>query len=268
MKIIGADTDSCFIELENANIFTIKEKSFELENIINNSFDEFVKEFGLKKHCFHIKLEKICKSILFVPKKGKEGVAKKRYAYIPLWQDGKSGTDIVYSGFQNKRCDNSKLAKKVQKFIIKQILEDNKTNVLPIVKMIEAGIKENCFDNNEIGIPGGYSRKIDEYKSVPISVRSAENSNKLFGTNFSKGDRFFWCYVTSEIYPENVIAFEKDIPTGFSLDTDEMIRRTLSGPLETIFEAIGLKWSDYFIKIKKKVKIKEKTQCLLKEYGK
>lgn len=244
MRAIGGDTDSIFIDFGDKNLFSVMKKSRELEQEINNSFDDFVSNFGIKEHFFSIKLEKVCKSILFVPKNGK-GTAKKRYAYIPFWQEGKTSTDIVYSGFAAKRSDNSKLAKNFQKFVIKQILTDKLENIVPLTKMIKFGIENKLFEDNYIGLPGGYNKNIKDYKSLTISVRAAEISNKNFGTNFKKGDRFFWIYTNGKT---DVVAFEEKLPEGIEINKKEMVRRNLTGPLTNIYKAINIDYYKHFPK--------------------
>ena len=230
-------------------------KSKKLEEEINNSFDEFVKPFGVTKHYFGIKLEKVCKSILFVPKRG-AGVAKKRYAYLPFWVDGKKETDITYMGFQNKRCDNSKLAKNFQKFVIKNILTGKSNTIVPLTKMVREGIVNGDFKDDIIGIPGGYNRELNQYKSIPISVKSAENSNQMYKKNYQRGDRFLWLYVNTK---EKTIAFDKKLPDGVKINTQEVVRRTLTGPLENIFKAINIDYYKHFPK-------KETQKNTLKNY--
>jgi len=261
MKVIGGDTDSIFVDLEEQSLFKLMKKSRKLEQEINDSFDDFVSEFGIKEHYFSIKLEKICKSILFVPKKG-TGVAKKRYAYIPFWTEGKTSSDIVYSGFQNRRCDSSKLAKNFQKFVIKQILEEKSSTVVPLTKIIKLGIENGSIDPINYAIPGGYGRTLKEYKSVPISVRAAIYSNVKFNTNFQKGDRFFWVYINGIKRESDVVAFEKELP-NVEVNKEEMIRRTLTGTLETIYKAIGLDYFEHFPK-KKRVELHKQQQTLYK----
>jgi len=236
--ILVHNTDSIFVDLNEQNFFKLMKKSRVLEKEINESFDDFVGQFGLKKHFFSIKLEKICKTILFVPKKG-TGVAKKRYAYLPYWIEGKSDTEIVYSGFQNKRCDSSKLAKSFQRFVIKQILEEKSSTVIPLTKMVRKGIINGDIKPIEYSIPSGYGRNLKEYKSVPIGIRAAEFSNLNYGTHLQKGDRFLWCYTKGK---SDVVAFKDEFP-DVEVNKEEMLRRTLSGTLENIFKAIGL---DYF----------------------
>jgi DNA polymerase elongation subunit (family B) len=260
MKVIFSDTDSIGVDFEDENLFSVMKKSKDLEQKINNSFDGFVKQYNIKNHFFSIKLEKICKAILFVPRRG-TGTAKKRYAYLPFWVDGKKEVDITYMGFQNKRCDNSKLAKSFQKLVIKSILTGKSGTIVPLTKMVREGIVNGDFNDDIIGIPGGYNRTLDKYKSIPISVKSAENSNRLFGTHYAHGDRFLWLYVNLE---EKTLAFEKSLPTGVKINTEETIRRTLTGPLENIFKAVGYDWFELFPKpVKEKKKRVDKNSKIV-----
>ncbi len=85
---IYSDTDSCFIELGNGNL--TKKQLIEIGNyivdLINKSYDDFAKQYGIKKHYFNIELEekKLFSSLFFgvtssTTKGEKNKGAKKRY---------------------------------------------------------------------------------------------------------------------------------------------------------------------------------------------
>ena len=241
-------------------------KGFELEDTINASYDEFASErLNASEHRFEIEFEKLYRRFFQAGK-------KKRYAGHIVWKEGKDVDDIDITGFEYQRSDIAPITKRVQKEVIDRIVkgedaESIKTYVGEVIEDYQAG----NVDYDDVGIPGGIGKKLDNYDTDTAQVRGAKYANLLLGTNFQSGskpkrlylDRVhadFWDKVEAEkgldastdpLYGEfrrdpDVICFEyaDQIPEEFEIDWDKMLDKTLKGPIARILEALDISWDE------------------------
>jgi DNA polymerase I len=241
-------------------------KGFELEDTINASYDEFASErLNASEHRFEIEFEKLYRRFFQAGK-------KKRYAGHIVWKEGKDVDDIDITGFEYQRSDIAPITKRVQKEVIDRIVhgedaENIKTYVGEVIEDYQAG----NVDYDDVGIPGGIGKKLDNYDTDTAQVRGAKYANLLLGTNFQSGskpkrlylDRVhadFWDRVEAEqgldastdpLYGEfrrdpDVICFEyaDQIPEEFEIDWDKMLDKTLKGPIARILEALDISWDE------------------------
>jgi len=241
-------------------------KGFELEDVINASYDEFASErLDADEHRFEIEFEKLYRRFFQAGK-------KKRYAGHVVWTEGKHVDDIDITGFEHQRSDIAPITKRVQKEVIDRIVHGEdadaiKTYVGEVIEDYQAG----NVDYDDVGIPGGIGKKLDNYDTDTAQVRGAKYANLLLGTNFQSGskpkrlylDRVhadFWDRVEAEhgldasadpLYGEfrrdpDVICFEyaDQIPEEFEVDWDKMLDKTLKGPIARILEALDISWDE------------------------
>ena len=242
------------------------EKGYELEEQINGSYDEFaLDQLNAEHHRFQIEFEKLYRRFFQAGK-------KKRYAGHIVWKEGKDVDDIDITGFEYQRSDIAQITKEVQLEVITRIvrgedIEDVKTYVHDIIQEVQAG----KVSLDEIGIPGGIGKKLDNYDTDTAQVRGAKYANELLGTNFSSGSKPKRLYLkkvhpdffvrmeeeegfdpqTDPLYGEfkrdpDVICFEYDdqIPEEFEVDYEKMLDKTLQGPIERVLEALDISWSE------------------------
>jgi DNA polymerase I len=242
------------------------QKGFELEDIINASYDEFASErLHAEEHRFQIEFEKLYRRFFQAGK-------KKRYAGHIVWKEGKHVDDIDITGFEYQRSDIAPITKRVQKEVIDRIVHGEdadsiKSYVGEVIEDYQAG----NVDYDDVGIPGGIGKKLDNYDTDTAQVRGAKYANLLLGTNFQSGskpkrlylDRVhadFWDRVEAEygldastdpLYGEfrrdpDVICFEyaDQIPEEFEVDWDKMLDKTLKGPIARILEALDISWDE------------------------
>jgi len=244
---------------------TIK-KGFELEETINEAYDDFALErLNAQFHRFQIEFEKLYRRFFQAGK-------KKRYAGHIVWKEGKDVDDIDITGFEYQRSDIAPITKRVQKQVIDMIVhgedaEDIKTYVHDVIEDFQAG----NVDPEDVGIPGGIGKKLDNYDTDTAQVRGAKYANLLLGTNFQSGskpkrlyldrvhDDFFQRIEAEKglnpsedpLYGEfrrdpDVICFEfaDQIPEEFEVDWEKMLDKTLKGPIARILEAMGISWDE------------------------
>jgi DNA polymerase I len=270
--VVYGDTDSVMIEL-GGDVTTDEaiEQSFELEESINDSYDEFASDQlqvdvdGGEDHRFQIEFEKLYRRFFQAGK-------KKRYAGHIVWKEGKDVDDVDITGFEYQRSDIAPITKEVQKEVIDRIvhgadIEDVKTDVHEVIEDFEAG----NVSPEEVGIPGGIGQKLDNYDTDTAQVRGAKYANLLLGTNFQRGSKpkrlylrrvhdDFFQRVESELdldpaedplYGEfkrdpDVICFEYEdqLPEEFEVDWEKMLEKTLKGPIARILEALDISWDE------------------------
>ncbi|NLV11216.1 hypothetical protein GOC74_14900 [Halomicrobium mukohataei] len=256
-------------EMDEAELETIAatiQKGFELEETINESYDDFALErLNAQFHRFQIEFEKLYRRFFQAGK-------KKRYAGHIVWKEGKDVDDIDITGFEYQRSDIAPITKRVQKEVIDMIVHGEdadtiKEYVHDVIEDYQAG----NVDPEDVGIPGGIGQKLDNYDTDTAQVRGAKYANMLLGTNFQSGskpkrlylnrvhDDFFQRIEAEKgldpsedpLYGEfrrdpDVICFEfaDQIPEEFEVDWEKMLDKTLKGPIARILEAMGISWDE------------------------
>ena len=269
-EVTYGDTDSIMLELggEIEKDEAI-EQSFEIEAHINDAYDEFAEELNAHTHRFEIEFEKLYRRFFQAGK-------KKRYAGNIIWKEGKDVDDIDITGFEYKRSDIAPITKEVQKNVLEMIVtgaerEEIKSYVGEFIDRVQAGE----VSHDEIGIPGGIGKKLDNYDTDTAQVRGAKYANLLFGTNFASGSKPKRLYIekvhpsffrqveeeldldpsTDQLYGafkreaesgDAVICFEFDdqVPDAFEVDYEKMLDKTLKGPIARILEALDISWDE------------------------
>ena len=265
-EVTYGDTDSIMLELggEISKEEAIGQ-SFEIEDHINDAYDEFAEQLNAHTHRFEIEFEKLYRRFFQAGK-------KKRYAGNIIWKEGKEVDDIDITGFEYKRSDIATITKEVQKQVLEMIVtgadrEDIKDYVHEVIERVQRG----DVSPSEIGIPGGIGKKLDNYDTETAQVRGAKYANLLLGTNFASGSKPKRLYL-KKVHPEffrrieaerdldpsrdplygefkrdpDVICFEFDdqLPDAFEIDYEKMLEKTLKGPIARILEALDISWDE------------------------
>ncbi|GGJ08822.1 hypothetical protein GCM10008995_18350 [Halobellus salinus] len=265
-EVIYGDTDSVMLELgHDVSKADAIEQSFELEEYINDSYDEFaLEELDAAAHRFQIEFEKLYRRFFQAGK-------KKRYAGHIVWKEGKDVDDIDITGFEYKRSDIAPITKEVQKRVIEMIVRGEETDdIADYLNGIIEDFETGEVSVEEIGIPGGIGKRLDAYDTDTAQVRGAKYANEFLGTNFGRGSKPKRLYLRKvhpswfremesqgydpqrdPLYTEfkrdpDVICIEYDdqLPDAFEVDWDKMLEKTLKGPIERIIEALGMSWDE------------------------
>ncbi|WP_128477625.1 DNA polymerase domain-containing protein [Halorussus pelagicus] len=269
--VVLHNTDSVMLELGgDIDKEEAIEQSFEIEEHINEAYDDFAREeLNADHHRFQIEFEKLYRRFFQAGK-------KKRYAGHIVWKEGKHVDDIDITGFEYKRSDIAPITKEVQKRVIDMIvhgedLEDVKEYVHDVIEDYQAG----NVNLDDVGIPGGIGKRLDAYDTDTAQVRGAKYANLMLGTNFQRGSKpkrlylegvhpDFWQRMENErgfdpsgnskedrLYREfkkdpDVICFEfsDEVPEEFEVDWPKMLDKTLQGPIERILEALDISWDE------------------------
>jgi len=263
-EIIYGDTDSVYFASKTDTIDKMMDEGQILLKKINESYKRFVAIFGVNpEDCsLEMEFEKIFKSILFVCKRGEPTVgAKKKYAFISLWEDGKMMKDKVkYKGFATVRSDTPRISRDAQKDVISKILHGSeRQEIMDYLTAIDKKIRNGDIPVEDIAFPGAITNDIDKYgvtkdtetggtrrTGTPPVVQGARYANKYLGTRFTGGMKPKWIYVKSVPvgYPDTkYITFVESVPSKFIPNYDEMINRIFKMKLDAIFTSVG--WGDF-----------------------
>lgn len=242
--VIYGDTDSCMIQLPPLDREKTIETARSIEKQLNASYPVFAKnELNADVSFFSIKFEKIYARFFQAGK-------KKRYAGSLVWKEGKDvqETDIV--GFEIKRSDTPQITKHVQKTVMELILDGKgldevKSFLGEVIKKYRAG----KYTLDEIGIPGGIGKGLNDYETDDAQVRGAKYANQYLHTEFGKGSkpkRIYIKTVTAKYPKTDVLCFEyaDQVPPEFVVDLELMLEKTIRQPISRIIEALGWSWAD------------------------
>ncbi len=243
--VIYGDTDSCMVHLPpNLDRETTIATARAIEKRLNESYQEFSKkELNADVHYFSIKFEKIYERFFQAGK-------KKRYAGHLVWKEGKDVDEVDIVGFEIKRSDTPQITKVVQQRVMEMILKGEeyagiKAFLSDVIKKYRAG----KYTLDEIGIPGGIGKSLDDYGNDDAQVRGAKYANLHLKTEFGKGSkpkRIYIRTVTSKYPKTDVLCFEygDQVPPEFVVDLELMLDKTIEQPISRIIEALGWNWAD------------------------
>ncbi len=243
--ILVHNTDSVFAKLYVDNKEDALVLGKKIEAALNASYDDFAREtFGVPEHKFHIKFEKLYRRFF-------QSGRKKRYAVHIIWKEGVDFDTVDISGFEFKRSDTPAVIKQVQYTLLEKIIrgdkeKDIKDYLRDEIKKYRAGI----YPLDEIGIPGGISKELDQYERPDANIRGALYSNKHLNTHFGAGSKPKRIYISNvkRKYPRtDVICFEygSEVPDVFVVDLKTMFEKSFRGPVERITKALGWEWEEF-----------------------
>jgi DNA polymerase I len=243
-KVIYGDTDSCMVQLPPLDQEKTIELALAIEKRLNESYQEFAKtELNADTHFFSIKFEKIYARFFQAGK-------KKRYAGSLAWKEGKvvHETDIV--GFEIKRSDTPQITKVVQMKVMEMILAGEEyVGIKALLADVITKYRAGKYTLDEIGIPGGIGKSLDDYATDDAQVRGAKYANQHLHTEFGKGSkpkRIYIRTVTSKYPKTDVLCFEygDQVPKEFVVDWELMLDKTIKQPISRIIESLGWDWTD------------------------
>jgi len=242
--VLYGDTDSCMVALPKADLEETIRIAREIEGRLNESYAEFARTaLNADRHFFSIKFEKVYERFFQAGK-------KKRYAGHLVWKEGLPVDKIDIVGFEMKRSDSPQLTREVQEHVIELILKgaglaEMKSYLGEVIRTYRRG----GYPLDEVGIPGGIGKALEEYGVQDAHIRGAIYSNTNLGTDFKRGSKPKRIYIRSvkAKYPQtDVLAFEyaDQVPPEFVVDWETMLEKTIKQPIERIIEALGWTWTD------------------------
>lgn len=254
-KVIYGDTDSVMLELgPDITKEDAKEIGFELEERINEAYDEFAyEELGVDEHWFDIEFEKLYRRYF-------QSGRKKRYAGHIVWKEGKDRDDIDIVGFEFKRSDYATIPKQIQEYVLDKIVRGGTFDeISEYVRDKVEKIRNGEYNLDEIGIPGGISKSFEDYDSPTMHVRGAMYAIEQYNANIQPGDKPKGLYVKRVLpgddgqpefpMPDMPTPFAcwmntERVPESIQWDWDEYVEVQIEGPLRRIFEGTDWTWEE------------------------
>ena len=265
-ELLYGDTDSVLIQLPDEPKDELLEVGFEVEEAINESYDEFaLSELGAESHRFDIEFEKLYKRYF-------QAGSKKRYAGKLWWKEGKDVSYVDVTGFEYERSDFSPMSKEVQYEILEMIVEGaDPSAVMEYLRDVMVRWDNREVNIGDIGKPGGIGKPLYNYDSDTHTSRAAKNGNLIAEAGLTQGTKCRRYYLDG-VHP-NLFArmedkvgldptedrlyaqFKRDpemigvqqaeqLPPEVQLDWEKMKQKTITEVAQGIAEAIGLDWNE------------------------
>lgn len=244
-KVIYGDTDSVFITGFKGSVEEIMLESEMLRDKINKSYDEFMLQFGVKKHRLSIKSEELFDNVTFI------GVKKKYFGKM-VYKRGEKVDLLEVIGFEVRRSDTSTYTRNFQKKLMEMICSNkSKVEIDIFIKKTISHIKKS--DIMDLALPKAIVMDIDKYTVESAHIKGAKYANAFLGKNYNSGDKPRMLYIKRprkglpRIFNGNnieAICFDspKDID-GFEIDYEKMIDVLINKKTRPIYEAMG--WGNF-----------------------
>lgn len=257
-EVTYGDTDSVMIELgPDVTVEEAKEVAFELEEQINERYDDFAKEeLNADEHFFDIEFEKLYRRYFQAGK-------KKRYAGHIVWKEGKDKDDIDTVGFETERSDYSQAAKDILEQVLEIIvrggtLDDVSSHVRSEIEKLKNGE----YDPDYWGIPSSVTKNFDNYDSPTLAVRASKYANEALDAGIQPGDKPKMMYVERIMPDEDGNMPHKqppstaegnmavcwmnynDIPDSFRWDWKTYVEKQIQGPIQRVLAGTDWSWSE------------------------
>ena len=245
-KIVQGDTDGLSIKIPSSiGRQGTMEIARDLEKMLNDSYQEWAEDvLGADVQYFSVKFEKLYERFF-------SGGKKKRYAGLLVWKEGVDAHEVTIVGFETERSDSPRVTRDAMKLLISMVLEGKKyEEIQPAISEIVRKYRAREYPLDEIGIPGGIGKDLDQYDRPDAQVRAAKYSNQYLGTHFGKASKPKRLYIKSmpKGYPRtDVLCFEypDEVPPGTVINTEIMLEKGLQGPLTRILEALNWNWVNF-----------------------
>lgn len=215
-EIISGDTDSIFVRMNKGDVDELTEwLNSELRSI--GDYEIKFEKYFIKFCCL--------------------GQKKRYFGQV----EGRDRLEV--KGFEQVRSDSSKLTKHVQQEIMKFILDNNKEGIVSYLKKI---VKEfDSYSYEDIAIPRGLSRNLNEYKNEVDYIRGARWFKDKYKTDMKAGDKIWYIYCRTPIDTITVPdpeMFRKII--DLRINKDRMIERVVVKPTESLISILDLDWQE------------------------
>ncbi len=170
-KAIYGDTDSVFIDFEEANTVKAKKACEDFENELNDYFTKKLRDdYGVESYLV-LEFEKLFKKMLIPKTRSGEAGAKKRYA--GLLENDK----IEFTGLEFVRRDWTEVSKKFQMELLKKVFNEEKID--RFIKDFITSIRKGEYDDLLV-YKKAIRKNLSEYtKTTPPHVKAARKLDKL-----------------------------------------------------------------------------------------
>lgn len=269
--IVGGDTDSVMTAITDASdgLEAIEIAEHAAEQVMEYFNEWALETYGLESHRLELEVESYSPRCFFVQDEKKEkGIGtKKRYVTEITIKDGRvlDEPQMNIKGFEAIRSDRAQITIDSQKYVFDKLMheDDPEESVMKYINDLNDNFSD--LDINDIGIPFGLSKDLDEYGEVGKRKPMPQHRGaKYMNQNVYKSDMIskkmkgkpMYIYV-SEITgdlpktysaatpedgePVDAISFadSRDIPSEIIIDYRTMYEKTVVNTLEPVFNTMG-----------------------------
>lgn len=243
--IVYGDTDSTFIKP-----VTSAQDGKRVETALNAYLLEWAQSHKVADHLAPtLKLEKIYRTLMFKKKAGSEEAAKKRYAGVLVWKDGKDLTTeapkVDYTGLEVKRSDTAPISRQLMKdFFDAVLIHNDKQAAATLVRTIYRNMLQGKIPLKEAAIPKGITKgKSHMQPGSSPWIRGKENGRKLLNIKFgNKKPKLLYCTGQPDVICIDDDVDEQQVLKVVTVDWSTMAMKTVEMKMKSLLESIGLDW--------------------------
>jgi len=236
-EVIYGDTDSLFIKLRSSH----PGEGRILEKVINDT----LRSFALRHHARlapYAKYEEFFERVIFKPKTGASGAAKKRYAGIT--NDG----HLIVVGLEPRRSGTAGITRQTMIEWLRLILvEDDVAKAMQLLRKTYNELPR--LPVNQVAIPRGLHKT--EYKVRNPWLIGCQFMQKFYGIRFREDRKPMLLYMNERLTkpePTRVICITEDmerLPPELqrAVDWQKMREVVLRRTFEPLLKAIGYDWN-------------------------
>ena len=210
-QVIYSDTDSIFCRVPKSEVPA-------LEDALNQSL--------LKYGDYNIKFEHYFSKLLMAGKK----------RYVGIMENG----DLYIIGFEQRRSDSSEITKDLQEEVMRMMLADRVSEIVPYLKDRIESIKQCPL--SKIAITKTLSRELSEYtkqeQSYILAIKQATWMKPGAGESVN--------LVPALNYPYGVLVYQdiEDLPYPVEIDWKTVIEKQVENKVRDLLPLVSLSWSE------------------------
>jgi DNA polymerase elongation subunit (family B) len=254
--VLYGDTDSLFVDLDTNDTLDALVRGKQLQSAINDSYDEFVGLFGIKKNTrLEIEFETLFSPLILVG-------TKKRYMGRIVWKSGKVTLELGATGFETRRTDTPSWAHATLSKFYDMALDREDNEVIQRFLLSKLDDVDNATAD-EIGISMRFGKNIEDYvKNTPMHVRGAKYMIDNFNQQFARLDygKILFVSEVPDGCPETDVITLKEgatLPEGFKIDKQRTFERLIEKKVDDLLRVIGVDVDKMFGREKKKKRKKK-----------
>lgn len=223
-KVIYADTDSCFLLLGDKTMPQATQFMDEVNSELPGQME--------------LECEGQYPRGIFVAIKGTEKGAKKKYALMS------SDDKMKITGFETVRRNWSKLAKDVQKNVLRYVLKENHTEALQYVKTILKELYNGKIPLNQLIIKTQITRELSQYTSIGPHIQVARKMEEK-GEKILPGTLIEYIIVKGSGLIRDRAKLPVEVKEG-EYDAEYYINNQLIPAVSSIFAVLGYNEDEIF----------------------
>ena len=244
--IVYGDTDSTFVKPVKT-----AEEGIAIQTRLNAYLLQWARGVSVADHLAPtLKLEKIYRTLMFKKKSNADVAAKKRYAGILVWKDGKDLTgkdpEVDYTGLETRRSDTAELSRALMKqFFVEVLINTDKQKAAGLIKEAYWKVVNGQVPLQQVAIPKGITKNVSHLqKGVSPWIRGKENGRVLLGIRFrqDKKPKLLYCLGVPDCICIDDDIDDATVLSVVKIDWKTMGLKIVEMKMRSLLESIGMSW--------------------------